>query len=78
MLKMGSLFDFEPLKAEISSNYWTLVEKMEISAILPAGYRGKKRSPGRFFANKLIFFFRLTWEGLPEYPGSFSLSAEHS
>ena len=30
-------FYVEPRKAEISSNYWTLVEKMEISAILSAG-----------------------------------------
>ena len=29
---------------------------MEIGAIPPAGYRGKKSSPGRFFANKPIFF----------------------
>ena len=57
MPKMGSLFDFEPRKAEISSNYWTLVEKMEISAILPAGYRGKKKvHPGGFSETNDYFF----------------------
>ena len=30
---------------------------MEIGVIPPAGYRGKKSSSGRFFANKPDFFF---------------------